>query len=111
MNQILSPNDQSMNAYIKNVGNQPQIPTTMGGINTINQVNQLNQLNQINQLNQMNMIQQQMGFINSLNNLNGMNMGMGLARGNQINNVGMSPFNQIPFGGFGNIGGIRNGRM
>lgn len=100
VNQILTPGDQSMNIYMKNA-------TTQQPLGLINMGNQMNQINQ--QMQQFNAIQQkQMGFVNSFNGTNGINMG-GIGRPGV---GGMNQMAQMQFGGgFGNIGGIRNGWM
>jgi hypothetical protein len=97
VDQILTPNDQSLNSYIKNItSQQPKV----GGVNLINQTNQINQMGLGPQ--------QQFNFINSINGLNGMNTGA-IIGGNQLNNfTPMNPYGQIQFGGYGNMG-FRNG--
>jgi hypothetical protein len=95
VNQILTPNDQSIASYMKTITSQPKV----GGGNLINQPNQINQMGSISQ--------QQFNFINSINGLNTGGM-MGV---NQFNNfTQMNPYGQLPFGGYGNIG-FRNGWM
>lgn len=97
VNQILTPNDQSISSYINNVTNQqPKV----GGVNLINQTNQINQMGLVPQ--------QQFNFINSMNGINGINNGV-MMGGNQLNSfTSMNPYGQMQFGGYGNMG-FRNG--